>query len=212
LQARGYSIAAIRDLFEAWDKGAGLRDVLGIDDTIGVPADEAAVELSAPHLEELLPAITASHRLLRRAVKVGLVIEDGDRFWARSPSLVQLVADMIGSGLAPAAALDFAETVVCSAGQIGAAVADTLAVGRSEREVAAVEPLVRRGRMLLARAVASHTIDQVGRHLADRAPSVPGLDELIDNVRIGHVDRPTAEARRRRSEPAPGETRSRRSP
>jgi DNA-binding transcriptional MerR regulator len=205
MQERGYSIAAIRDLFKAWDEGAGLRDVLGIDDTIGVPADEASVELSASQLEELLPTIASSPRLLRRAVKVGLVIEDGDRFWARSPSLVQLVADMIGSGLAPTAALDFAETVVSSASRIGAAVASTLAVGRSEREVAAVEPLVRRGRMLLARAVASHTIDQVGRHLADRAPSVPGLDDLIDNVRVGHVDRPTAQARRRRPEPAPDE-------
>jgi DNA-binding transcriptional MerR regulator len=202
LQERGYSIAAIRDLFRAWDQGAGLRDVLGIDDTIGVPADEASVQLSASQLEKLLPAITASPRHLRRAVKVGLVIEDGDRFWARSPSLVQLVADMIGSGLTPTAALDFAETVVCSASQIGAAVAGTLADGRSGRDVAAVEPLLRRGRMLLARAVASHTIDQVGRHLADRAPSVPGLGELIDNIRVGHVDEPTAKARTQRSGPA----------
>src|SRR5690349_25099164 len=35
LQERGYSIAAIRDLFRAWEQGAGLRDVLGVDDAIG---------------------------------------------------------------------------------------------------------------------------------------------------------------------------------
>jgi len=199
LQERGYSIAAIRDLFKAWDEGAGLRDVLGIDDSFGVPADEASVELSASQLEELLPAITASPRLQRRAVEVGLVIEDGDRFWARSPSLVQLVADMIGSGLPPSAALDFVETVVTSASRIGAAVAGALTGGKAERrDVAAVEPLLRRGRVLLARAVASHTIDQVGRHLADRAPSVRGLDELLANVRIGHVAKPTAAARAKR--------------
>jgi DNA-binding transcriptional MerR regulator len=202
LQNRGYSIAAIRDLFRAWDEGAGLRDVLGIDDSFGVPADEAAVELSAAQLAELLPAITASPRLLRRAVEVGLVVEDGDRFWARSPSLVQLVADMIGSGLPPADALDFVDTVVTSTSRIGAAVADALTDGRAaRRDVAAVEPLLRRGRVLLARAVASHTIDQVGRHLADRAPSVPGLDDLIANVRIGHVAKPAAEAPTRPTEP-----------
>jgi DNA-binding transcriptional MerR regulator len=214
LQERGYSIAAIRDLFKAWDQGSGLRDVLGIDDSFGVPADEASVALSAEQLEELLPAITGSARLLRRAVKVGLVIEDGAGFWARSPALVQLVADMIDSGLPPTAALDVAETVVSSASRIGAAVAGTLTGQRSGGDLTEVEPTVRRGRVLLARAVASHTIDQVGRHLVDRAPSVPGLDELIDNVRIGHVARPTAEARTRRSEPTVGEdeTRPRRAP
>jgi len=205
LQDRGYSIAAIRDLFKAWAEGDGLRDVLGIDDSFGVPADEAAVELSAEQLAELLPVITASPRLLRRAVEVGLVIEDGDRFWARSPSLVQLVADMIGSGLPPTDALDFVDTVVSSASRIGAAVAGALTDGKAERrDVAAVEPLLRRGRMLLARAVASHTIDQVGRHLADRTPSVPGLDELLANIRIGHVAKPAAKPRTKRPGPDRG--------
>jgi DNA-binding transcriptional MerR regulator len=189
MQERGYSIAAIRDLFRAWDQGAGLHDVLGIGDSVGIPVDEAAVELSAEQLTQLLPAIAASPRLRRRAVKVGLLVEDGDRIGARSPALVQLAADAMRAGLSPTAALDLAETVVASAGQIGAAVATIVAKGASADGAATLEPLVRQGRMLLARAVASHTIDQVGRHLDHQAHAVPELKALVADVRVGRTVR-----------------------
>src|SRR4051812_40443783 len=55
LQERGYSIAAIRDLFDAWEQGAGLHDVLGVDDAIGLPADEAPLVLTARQLRDALP-------------------------------------------------------------------------------------------------------------------------------------------------------------
>jgi DNA-binding transcriptional MerR regulator len=190
MQERGYSIAAIRDLFQAWDQGAGLHDVLGIGDSLGIPVDEASVELSTDQLRQLLPTIASSPRLLRRAVKVGLLAEEGDRLGTRSPALVQLVADAIRAGLSPTAALDLAETVVSSASQVGAAIATIVATGTSADGAAALEPLVRQGRMLLARAVASHTIDQVGRHLAERATAVPELAALLADVRIGRAARP----------------------
>ena len=69
LQERGYSIAAIRDLFEAWEQGEGLRDVLGVDDAIGLPADEAPISISRDQLAELLPAVAGSDRVLARARK-----------------------------------------------------------------------------------------------------------------------------------------------
>src|SRR5262245_45698965 len=111
LQDRGYSIAALRDLFDAWEQGAGLRDVLGVDDAIGLPADEAAVALTHEQLAELLPAVAASERLTTRALNAGLLFVDGERYVARSPALVQLVADAIDAGLSPTAALDLAATV-----------------------------------------------------------------------------------------------------
>ena len=53
-----------------------------------------------------------------------------------------------------------------------------------------LEPLVRRGRVLLARAVATHTIDQVGRHLLAHADEIPQLRDLIADVRIGTIATP----------------------
>ena len=187
LQHRGYSIAAIRDLFNAWEQGAGLRDVLGVDDAIGLPADEAPIALSRAQLAELLPAVTGSTRLMARACAIGLFMEDGDGFLVRSPALAQLVADAIGAGTTPTAALDLAETVVAAAGQVGDATATAVA---ASADVGDLEPLVRRGRVLLARAVATHTIDQVGRHLLAHADEIPQLRELIADVRIGTIATP----------------------
>lgn len=204
LQERGYSIAAIRDLFAAWEQGAGLRDVLGVTDTVDAPADEGAIALTASQLAELLPSITASPRLLARACSCGLLSRDRDGFVARSPALVQLVADAVSTGVPPSTALDLAGSVVAGATRVGSVAAG--AVARSalaDRD--AVEPFVRRGRVLLARAVATHTIDQVGRHLAAHAATNPGLGELLADIRIGAAPqdrRPAAEPGR-----APGTAR-----
>jgi len=187
LQDRGYSIAAIRDLFDAWEQGAGLRDVLGVDDAIGLPADEAPIVLSGRQLEELLPDVARSKRLLARACTIGLFTEDGDGYVARSPALAQLVADAIGAGASPTDALDLAEAVVAAAGQVGEAAATTVAAGV---DIEDLESLVRRGRVLLARGVATHTIDQVGRHLAAHAQAQPALGALIADVRIGTIATP----------------------
>jgi DNA-binding transcriptional MerR regulator len=189
LQERGYSIAAIRDLFAAWEQGAGLRDVLGVDDAIGPPADEAPIELTASELADLLPAITASTRLLSRACRIGLIMADGDRYVARSPALVQLVVDTIGAGLSPTAALDLAAAVVSAADHAGQAAAATVAAA-ADAGTGPVETLVRRGRILLARAIATHTVDQVGRHLATHATANPDLGELIAEIRIGTITTP----------------------
>src|SRR5262249_20778472 len=78
----GYSIAAIRDLFEAWEQGGDLRDVLGVDEAIAPPADEAPVLLGSTQLAALLPAIAASDRLTARAVRCGLLVRHGDGFAA----------------------------------------------------------------------------------------------------------------------------------
>jgi len=185
LQERGYSIAAIRDLFAAWEQGAGLRDVLGTDDAIGLTADEAPVVLSRTQLAELLPAVARSGRLLSRACNVRLITAEGDGFVARSPALVQLVADAIAAGVSPTAALGLAAAVTRSADEAAEAAAS--AVAASPAAGAEVGALVRRGRVLLARAIATHTIDRVGHHLRKRAGDRPELGELVAGIRIGTV-------------------------
>jgi DNA-binding transcriptional MerR regulator len=192
LQDRGYSIAAIRELFEAWSSGTGLDEVLGIDDALGAPADEAPRQFTPHQLGELLPAIAASPRLLRRAHDVGLLSVHDGRTVARSPALVQLVADAMAAGVSPTAALDLAAAVVDAADRVGAQAATTLAraVELGEQDPAA---LARRGRVLLARAVATHAVDRAGHHLARHIGDVPEMAELIEQVRIGTVVGPTDE-------------------
>src|SRR5258708_19705961 len=56
LQRRGYSLAAIRDLFEARDDGTDLCAVLGVD--VGpVALDETPLRLTKAQLQERLPRL-----------------------------------------------------------------------------------------------------------------------------------------------------------
>ncbi len=196
LQERGYSIAAIRDLFDAWEQGAGLRDVLGVDDAIGLPADEAPISITPEQLADLLPAVAGSDRLLARARKVRLIGAHADGYVARSPALLQLVADAIAAGVSPTAALDLAGAVTTAADATGRAAAEVVVTGVDSGED--VDALVRRGRVLLARSVATHTIDRVGHHLLEQAGIRPELADLVAGIRIGTDPRtPTTKGPRR---------------
>ena len=118
-----------------------------------------------------------------------MLVADGDDFLARSPALVQLVADAIAAGVSPSAALDLAAAVTNAADATGRAAAEVVANGVDSGED--VEALVRRGRVLLARSVATHTIDRVGHHLLEQSGSRPGLAELVAGIRIGSNPQPT---------------------
>jgi hypothetical protein len=168
-----------------------VRDVLGVDDAVGLAADEAPVALSGAQLAEVLPAIGASARLRARAVRVGLVSIDGEGFIARSPALVQLVADAMAAGLAPTAALELAAVVVSAADTVAERAARDVATVATVEAAGdrSVEALVRRGRVLLARAIATHTVARVGHHLARRAKDQPALGAVVDAARIGTVVR-----------------------
>src|SRR5712691_4842177 len=100
LQARGYSLAGIRDLFDAWDRGRSLHDLLD-----GAALDEAPVALSTEALVARCGVLAASADR-DAAADAGLIRSDGtDRWLVRSPSLVALVADLTDAGVALDAAL-----------------------------------------------------------------------------------------------------------
>ncbi len=58
LQQRGFGLAAISDLLDAWDSGASLSEVLGFQDALLAPwSDEAPEKVSRQQLETLFPDI-----------------------------------------------------------------------------------------------------------------------------------------------------------
>ena len=86
LQQRGYSLAGIKDLLEAWDSGANLPSLLGMD--IGAGAlDETPLRLTRRQLSARLPGLTSTS--LERARTVALVQPDGpNHYLVRSPALL----------------------------------------------------------------------------------------------------------------------------
>src|SRR5258708_3859311 len=104
LQQRGYSLAGIKDLLEAWASGATLPSLLGVG--IGAGAlDETPLRLTRRQLSTRLPALTPTSA--KRARTVGLVEPDGpNHFLVRSPALLTLAADAVAAGVKLNAVLD----------------------------------------------------------------------------------------------------------
>ena len=164
LQARGYSLAGIRDLLGAWRDGADLGEVLGLAPDQLVHLDEPGVPATLDQLATLLPQLVPDR--LDDLVATGAVEAcDPDRYCIPSPSLLQLTLDALGAGYAPGQVLALLQTI----GQAAATVADTTIalLGDSPRgaDRDRLLALAARGRGLLAHGTGRLTVHTVGRRL-----------------------------------------------
>jgi DNA-binding transcriptional MerR regulator len=193
LQQRGYSLAGIRDLLEAWDGGTDLRSLLGLD--IGPGAlDETPLRLTRAQLIERVPGFSA--RTLRRVQQVGLAQPDGpDRFVVRSPALLALTGDLVGAGVRLHDALDLIELLRDGLDELADDIADSLVEHLwSSRthpgNAGGLETFLRRGRVLLLQGVVSTLADRLGASLLERGDEIEGGEELrqaIEHIRVGAI-------------------------
>jgi DNA-binding transcriptional MerR regulator len=193
LQRRGYSLAGIKDLLEAWDTGSNLHSLLGVD--VGPAAlDETPLRLTRRQLDDRLPGLTAT--TLRRAAKVGLVQPHGrNHYVVRSPALVALVADGVAVGVRMTDMLDLVGHLRAELGTLAEAIAERI-VEQVWRPLSTadraddVEALLRRGRLLLLQGVVSLLADRLGDALArcvHDAPDGDALHHVIEQIRVGAI-------------------------
>ena len=108
---RGYTIAVIRDLLDAWSAGRDLHDVLGLETTVSRPwTDEqpgraTLLQLRRRFRGQLTPA------RLRRAVRLRLVEPSGAAFTVPSPRLLDAGTDLVAAGVQLTTVLDLVERV-----------------------------------------------------------------------------------------------------
>lgn len=192
LQRRGYSLAGIRDLLQAWDAGSDLTALLGVEPA---PAalDETPLRLTGAELAARLPELTGA--ALDRAVAARLVERRGDGFAVRSPALLALVADGAASGIPLAQMLDLVEGLDHELGGLSDALAD-LIVERMLRPLSAagrlegLPALLQRGRHLLLQGIASVLAARLAEDLIERSATAadgPALRAALERVRIGAV-------------------------
>ena len=191
LQRRGYSLAGIKDLLAAWDAGADLTTLLGVDS--GPAAlDETPLRISRAELGDRVPALTNS--AIGQAVAAGLLVPLGEEhFLVRSPALLALVADGAQAGLPMTAMLDLIASLTQGIG----ALADQLAghvVEQITPQLTATEDddqlrsLLQRWRVLLPQGVASILADRLGAALLAKAEGEPAGERLraaIGRIRVG---------------------------
>jgi len=107
LQERGFSLAAIGCLLEAWEEGRSLHDVLGFEEALTAPwSDEEPDRFTRAQLNAMFPEIVTDESLVKRAVSLGLLKPDGDDFVAPSPRMIRNGAEMVASGISLSIALD----------------------------------------------------------------------------------------------------------
>jgi DNA-binding transcriptional MerR regulator len=185
LQARGYSLAGIRDLFDAWDRGRSLHDLLD-----GAALDEAPVALSTQDLVARCGVLAASADR-DAAANAGLIHSDGtDRWLVRSPSLLALVADLTDAGVALDAALTAVRALVDTAQRQADALAGLFVAEVWDRlDANEAVALARRARPLIAQSVVALTADALGNALVRHARTSAdgGLASLVEQLRVGAV-------------------------
>ena len=195
LRRRGYSLAGIRDLLQAWDAGASLTGLLGVEPG-QAPLDETPLRLTQEELFARLPALSGPS--LRRACAVGLVQPDGEGFLVRSPALLALVADGTAAGVPLSEMLGLADTL----GRELTSLAEMIASLIAERLLPPLEAgqrlddlpgLLQRGRYLLLQAAASTLADRLATALARRSADTKAgaaLRAALARIRVGAVAYP----------------------
>jgi DNA-binding transcriptional MerR regulator len=192
LQRRGYSLAGIRDLLTAWEAGADLTSLLGVEP--GPTAlDELPLRLTRAELLSRVPALSGP--ALDHAREAGLVQPDDDGFLVRSPALLALVADGTAAGVPVGDMLNLAGALRGQLTTLAATVADLIA-GRlvpalqAGQNPADLVPLLQRGRMLLLQGAASTLADSLAAALLDRSDDPgggPALRAALAQIRVGAV-------------------------
>jgi len=181
LQHRGYSLAGIRDLLDAWDNGTELTALLGVDRGPVAP-DETPMRITRDELLGRLPGLDKA--TLRRAEDIGLVWPAGpSHFVVRSPALLDLLADGVRLGVDIGGLLDILGELTAGLNATATALARSI-VERIWLPVASSDSagdlpgFLTRGRILLLQGVASVLADRLGAALLDQAEAIADGAEL----------------------------------
>jgi len=192
LQRRGYSLAGIRDLLQAWAAGADLTSVLGIEPA-QAPLDEMPLRLTCAELAAQVPALSGP--AVERACEAGLIQPGTDGYLVRSSALLALVADGTVAGVPVSDMLDLAGTLRRQVGSVADAIADLIAFRLLPAVQAGEDPgnlvaLLQRGRTLLLQGAVSLLADRLADALLSRSEDAVGgaaLRAALERIRVGAV-------------------------
>jgi DNA-binding transcriptional MerR regulator len=174
LQERGFSLAAIQCLLDAWEEGRGLNDVLGFEEALTAPwSDETPERIPLERLMEQFPEGLERPELLLRSIELGLLVEVDGELEAPSPRLYRVGVELVAAGVPLAAVLDEYERLVTDADRIAGRFVELFESNVWEPFVAAGMPPERLAQVTealqRARPTASMAMDAALAHAMERA-------------------------------------------
>jgi DNA-binding transcriptional MerR regulator len=174
LADRGYSLAAIKDLTDAWDAQHGLAHVLGLEAAVLEPlTDRPPRRLTADELTALFPG-DEDLSGLARALEMGLLVQDGEEFVAADPQMLEAGAALVAAGMPVHATLDIAAATLTAADGLAARFVDAFlehvwgpfeAAGEPAAQMPAIVQEIREKRQLGVLAVASAVAQAMDAHI-----------------------------------------------
>lgn len=185
LQARGYTLAAIKDLVELWEAGRGLESLLGLESVVAGRAGggDQPLDLSPQEFVARFGDVEIDAATMQRAIALGLVEVHPDHFHVPNASFLDLGSELVRLGIEPNAMLDEWEHVESVTRELAtrfrarfeASVWDPfVAAGMPESEVGAVTAKLDRMRQIgreivavaLGTAIAAETDAALGTEAA----------------------------------------------
>ena len=110
---RGFSLASIRELFDAWERGYGLTELLGFEEALAAPWDEEGQSEAVLTLTEIESVFGVDTRALAQAVRLGLLVPQGDdRLLVPHPRLLDAGRALVAAGVPVRVLLDEVDRLV----------------------------------------------------------------------------------------------------
>jgi DNA-binding transcriptional MerR regulator len=113
LQQRGYSLAGIAEMLDAWAQGGDLGHLIGFGRLLTAPlSDEQAEQMPLAEILERFPEAAEDRRLVQRAVELDLIRPQADGVvLVPSPLLLQAGDELIRAGVPLAAILELVAAI-----------------------------------------------------------------------------------------------------
>jgi DNA-binding transcriptional MerR regulator len=99
LQDRGFSLAGIGDLLEAWAEGKTVEQVLGIESALADSEEEPPPVVGEQEIRAFLPEGVDPEQALRRLSATGLVVRGEQGYRVQHPTVMQLGLDAVAAGI-----------------------------------------------------------------------------------------------------------------